>query len=317
MRLPACPLPGPLASLALLASVLPCRASLTRLFLFPPLQLPHLNASPHPSLHSPPRSDGDAMPLPVLSKRVSAAAAAMAAAAQQMPTWVDTSADVLAMFQQQPLLPLPAGDASGGSNSSGSSGRRGRARSQALQLPLLPSGGFSFAGLPPMPEPAGPGSFNPAAAAAAAAALGGLPPAGLFAPLAPAPTAFNPAAAAAFMMNPVAAAAATIAAAASLVEQQQQRQAQLEESMADAVSCPAAEPAATAPSAAAQPPAVAAATPGAFKMASALTSHLSDVVCATDSEMHGEKGAQAGVGRTRGGLAALQVSLRVARSRAV
>lgn len=138
---------------------------------------------------------------------------------------------------------------SGGSSGSGSR-RRSRAAVQPLPLPLP-----AFA-LPPMP----------------ADVLSSLPSAAALPP-------FDPVAAAAFLLNPMAAAAAaTFAAAATMAEQQ------LEESMADAVSCPAAPAGAV--------PAVApglAATPGAqFKMASALTSHLSDVAGPGDAEMHGE-----------------------------
>jgi hypothetical protein len=106
------------------------------------------------------------------------------------------------------------------------------------------------------------------------------------APAMPLP-AFDPAAAAAaFMINPVAAAAAaTFAAAATMAEQQaaqsQQPQLaqsqQLEESMADAASFPVA----AAPTLAATPG-------GPPKVASALTSHLSDMAGPADSEMFGE-----------------------------
>lgn len=208
--------------------------------------------------------------MPVLSKQASG--------------WAEASADVLAMFQQP--LPLPAAD----SLSDGSGARRGRGRAQQLPppplpLPLLPASGFTFAGLPPLPEPA---AFNPAATAAAAAVLGALQPsAGVFAAAPPLPpAAFDPAAAAAFMLNPVAAAAAaTFAAAATLAEQQQQQQA-LEESMADAASFPT--EAALRACGGEQAPSIAAGTGHVTPhVASALTSHLSDMAGMVDAEMHG------------------------------
>lgn len=196
--------------------------------------------------------------------------------AQAAPAWpgLDASVDVLAMFNQPLAASGPASDGSGSSDHSGG-GRRGRGAAQQLPLPPLP-----FV-LPPLPDPA--------------ALLGGLPAAAMFgAPGAGLPT-MDPAAAAAFMFNPMAAAAAaTIAAAATMAEHQQQLL-QLEESLADAVSCPAQPPAAAAepPAGAAPTPAQApalAATPGAqLNVASALTSHLSDMAC-PDAEMHGEPG---------------------------
>ena len=186
---------------------------------------------------------------------------------QQGAAWagmgmLDPSADVLAMFQA-PLPPLPTG--SGGSRSSGGGAGQRAAAAAALPLPPLP-----FA-LPPLPD-------------AGAGVLGGLPL-----------PAFDAAAAAAaaFMLNPAAAAAAaTFAAAATMAEAQQQ---QLEESMADAVSCPAglqAAGTAAAGGAAAAAAGPAAATPGGqFKAAaSALTSHLSDMA-GPDAEMHGKEAA--------------------------
>ncbi|KAL4457755.1 hypothetical protein ABPG75_012620 [Micractinium tetrahymenae] len=214
-------------------------------------------------------TDGDALLMPVLAKHAPSQG------------WADASADVLAMFQQP--LPLPAAD----SLSDGSGGaRRGRAQQlppPPLPLSLPPAAGFSFAGLPPLPEPA---AFNPVATAAAAAVFGALQPsaAGMFAAPPPLPpAAYDPAAAAAFMLNPVAAAAAaTFAAAATLAEQQQQA---VEESMADAVSFPAA--AAPVRAAAQQAPSVSVGTGAATpKVASALTSHLSDMAAMADSEMH-------------------------------
>ena len=189
--------------------------------------------------------------------------------AQSGPSWagmglLDPTADVLAMFQG-PLPPLPT--ASNGSGSSGDSANR-RAQAAAAAMPLPPLPAFV---LPPLPD--------------ASSLLGSLPL-----------PALDPAAAAAFAIHPAAAAAAaTFAAAATMADTQQQQQA--EESMADAASCPAAMQAAAAALAAATaaggaPPAAlagpAAATPvdQAKVVASALTSHLSDMA-GPDAEMHG------------------------------
>ncbi|KAL4443018.1 hypothetical protein ABPG77_008509 [Micractinium sp. CCAP 211/92] len=213
-------------------------------------------------------TDADALLMPVLAKH----------APGQAQGWAEASADVLAMFQ----LPLPAAD----SRSDGSDGaRHGNGSAQQmppLPLPLPSLAAFSFASLPPLPEPA---AYNPAASAAAAVVLSALqPPAGVFAAPAPLPpAAFDPAAAAALMLNPVAAAAAaTFAAAATLAEQQQHG---LEESMADAASFPAA--AAPLVGGGEQAPSAGAGTGHATpRVASALTSHLSDMPGMADSEMH-------------------------------
>lgn len=205
-----------------------------------------------------PCRDGDTMLAPLLGL-----------GAQAGPSWagmglLDPTADVLAMFQG-PLPPLPT--ASNGSGSSGDSANR-RAQAAAAAMPLPPLPAFV---LPPLPD--------------ASSLLGSLPL-----------PALDPAAAAAFAIHPAAAAAAaTFAAAATMADTQQQQQA--EESMADAASCPAAMQAAAAALAAATaaggaPPAAlagpAAATPvcQAKVVASALTSHLSDMA-GPDAEMHG------------------------------
>lgn len=198
-------------------------------------------------------------------------------ASLQAQGWAEASADVLAMFQQP--LPLPVAD-----SLNDGSGGASRARSRSQQLPPLPlpaTAGFSFAGLPPLPEPA---AFTPAATAAAAAVLGALQPSvGLFSVVsALQPTALEPATAAALLLRPMAA-AATFAAAATLAEQQQQ---EMEESMADAVSFPAAAAPGGGEGQAPSIGLVGHATPIA---ASALTSHLSDMPGVVDSEMHGER----------------------------
>ena len=167
----------------------------------------------------------------------------------------EASADVLALF----AAPLPlAATTSGGS--SGSSARRAAAAA-ALPLPPLPLPPLPFAlPLPPLPDAAG-------------AALGGLQQ-----PAAALP-AFDPVAAAAYLLNP---SAANLAAATAAPAEQP---AGGEDSLADAASCPAL-PAAPAPS---LPAAGLPAVGQPFRMASALTSHLSDVAGPGDAEMHGER----------------------------
>ena len=179
-----------------------------------------------------------------------------------------TSADVLAMFHHQQLsLSLPAGGSSGGDASPGASERLGSGLLQGQPLPI------HFA-LPPL--------LPSAASSAAAAAMFGLPggqPAQMFDP------------AAAFLMNPLAAAAAaTYAVAATIAEQQLEGSTAID---AGTAPCPAALLAAATAAPAAAPAAAAAAASdhclaaggapaasnggGSCKVASALTSHLSDV----------------------------------------
>jgi hypothetical protein len=187
--------------------------------------------------------------------------------AQQAP-WTDATPNVLAMFQQQlESLPMAAAGSGGGSQSSGSEGGRG-SQGPVSQLHLLPEASlpYSFA-LPPMPlaEAGGSdglmGSFSAAAMFAAAAQ----------------PPAFDDATVA-FMAIMTAA----------MAEQE------LEESMADAASGPV--PAAGTALAANQRPAT---TPGAAKMVSALTSHLSDVAGASaDPEVYGEQACRTNQAQT-------------------
>jgi hypothetical protein len=174
--------------------------------------------------------------------------------------WADPSADVLAMFQ---ALPVPATQHPRGVAAYGSLGSRRGSRSRAAQLPLLPSMPAAFAfPLPPMPEAAGSDAL-PSTGLFAAPPLPSLDPAAFFAHRAPG-----------------------FEATTSLGGQQQL----VEESMAEAVSWPL--PASASQPAGPAPHAGVAATPGGARVASALTSHLSDVAgAACESEMHGARPA--------------------------